>query len=381
VSAFRAALPLLSVTLVNKVMSLSMSLLPAIVVARALPPGQAAAVVGLARGAAVVGTLASGALADRFGAKWVLVGSIALSGAGALGMARSVGAVDLAIAAAATQIGLACFPVLNRVLLAGAVPLDQQREALAWLRTTANLGLVMSFALGGAFGTHVTALLVADAVGSWLAAALGAALLTDARRPATPSSAGASTWRPFLYLTAVMCAWGCAYEGFLTACAAQLRATWGPEGVSVFAWVMVLNTVGCALLGVVVARRIEAPDLAVPVGFALLLAGAALGVTGSPAAAFVGMALATAGELAFSATAQFAWMALTPEGPRKATVFSVAMTASFLARAAGAALVFPLVVHAPFPALGMAGLVVPGVLLSLAGAPAWAAFRTTRGVR
>ena len=44
-------------------------------------------------------------------------------------------------------------------------------------------------------------------------------------------------------------------------------------------------------------------------------------------------------------------------------------------------MVFPLVVHGPFPALGMAALVVPGVLLSLAGAPAWAAFRTAGGVR
>lgn len=380
-SAFRSVSPLLAVTFVNKVASLAMAVLPAMIVARALPAGEAASVMIVGKGAAVVGTLLSGPVSDRIGPKPVLVGSIAIAGLGAWGMALAHTSVALAFAAAVCSAGLACFPVVNRMLIAGSVPLGDQREALAWLRTTANLGLVASFTLGGLFGANVVALVVVDGAMSLVAAALGAVLLPDVRPPPAGMRAGASTWGPFGYMTLVICGWGFAYEGFLTACAAQLRISLGPGGVSVFSWVMVMNTVFCALLGVVAASRIATPDRTVAGGFALMLVGASLGVTGSPTAAFAGMALVTLGELLFSATGQFVWMSLTPDVPRKATVFSTAMTASFLARAAGAAVVFPLVVHGAHPALAMGALVVPGLALAVFGAPVWAAFRAVGGVR
>jgi MFS family permease len=381
VTAFRSAAPLLAVTLVNKIASIAISLLPALVVAMALPAGESSAVVGFAKGAAVVGTLSSGGLADRFGPKPVLVASIAVAGVGALGMAASTGAVALGVSAAITMAGLACFPVLNRMVIAASVPVSEQREALAWLRTTANLGLVASFALGGTLGSHVTALLVLDGAMSLVAAGLGAALLPAARPPATVATGGASTVGPFLWMTALICGWGFAYEGFLTAVAAILRDELGPSGVSVFSWVMVTNTVGCALLGVAVATRIAVPDRTVPLGFALLAVGAALGVTGTSATAFGGILLATAGELLFSATAQFVWMSLTPQGPNKSSWFAAGMTLSFLARAAGGAVVFPLVVHGAWPGFAMAAMVVPGFLFALGGRRAWEAFRAAGGIR
>jgi MFS family permease len=381
-TALRSALPLLAVTLVNKVASLAMSLLPAILVAREVSAGDAAAVMIVGKGAAVFGTLFSGSAADRYGARRVLVASLVVAGLGAYGMAVAPTSAALAAAAATAQIGLACFPVLNRVIIAGSVALTDQREALAWLRSTANLGLIVSFALGGVFGAHVAGLVLLDGTLALAAAALGAALLPDVRPAPVGRAAGeASTLGPFLAMTAMMCAWSFAYDGFLTACAAQLRASLGPSGVSVFSWVMVLNTVGCALLGVVAANRIASPDRTVVPGFALLAVGSGLAVTGSPAAAFVGMALATAGELVFSATGQFVWMALTPNTHRRSSVFSVAMTANFLARAAGAAVVFPLVVDGAHPALAMGALALPGLVLAALGAPVWAAFRGVGGIR
>lgn len=380
-SAFRSVSPLLAVTFVNKIASLAMAVLPAMIVARGMPAGEAATVMIVGKGAAVFGTLLSGPLSDRVGPKPVLVGSIAIGGLGAWGMALAPTSAALALAAAVCSAGLACFPVVNRMLIAGSVPLGDQREALAWLRTTANLGLVASFTLGGFLGSHVVALVVVDGAMSLVAAALGAVLLPDVRPPPAGLRGGASTWGPFGYMTLVICGWGFAYEGFLTACAARLALSLGAGGVSVFSWVMVLNTVFCALLGVLAASRIARPDRTIAGGFALLLVGAALGVTGHPAAAFAGMGLVTLGELLFSATGQFVWMSLTPDVPRKATVFSTAMTMSFLARAAGSALVFPLVVDGAQPALAMAALVVPGLALALLAGPVWAAFREVGGVR
>ena len=84
---FRRALPLLAVSLVNKVASVGVSLLPVLVVERALPPGEAAFVLGAARAAAVLGTVGGGLLADRFGGNVALLVSFGTAAAGVAGMA------------------------------------------------------------------------------------------------------------------------------------------------------------------------------------------------------------------------------------------------------------------------------------------------------
>jgi hypothetical protein len=93
------------------------------------------------------------------------------------------------------------------------------------------------------------------------------------------------------------------------------------------------------------------------------------------------MALVTAGELVYVATSQFVLMALVPDVPRRATVFSVAMTATFVMRAIGGALAFPLIVSAERPATAMVVLGVPAVLSALLARPVWRAFDVVAGVR
>lgn len=384
VTPFRRALPLLSVSLVNKLASVGVSLLPVVVIDRALSPGEATLVLGAGRAAAVAGTLASGWLSDRAGSKVALLASFALSAAGVGGLAGAGTAGPLLAAAAAANAGLAMFPVAARLLLAATVPGEGQKEAVAWLRTTANLGLAVSFVVSWALGgERVTTLLLLDAATSLLALALAAAWLPAEAPPAAAAATGEGGGRPgpFVAMTALVGLWSLGYEAYLTSAAALLRTELGPDGVRVFSMVMVANTVGCTLLGVAASRWIERPDRSVPAGFALLLVGAVVGTGGEPAAALVGVSVVTAGELLWAATSQYVWMGLLPAGTRRSTVFSVAVTSNFLARAVGSALVFPVVLGSGHPRWVMAALCVPGLVGALLAGPVWAEHRRVGPVR
>jgi MFS family permease len=384
VSALRYAWPLLVVTLVNKMASLALSLLPALLVDREVGVGAAALAMGISRAASIAGTLLSGVLADRYGLKLTLFGALVLAGLGAAAMIVE-GPLPLLVAGAVlAQIGMGMFPMTTRLLLVSLVPLEHQREALAWQRTTGNGGLILAFTMGALLGQHVGLLLALDAGSSLLAAALTWGLVPSTGHEGKGKARGqaSSGWGVFLWATLLVGWWNLTYEAYLTASAAQLRLALGPDGVSWYSTVMILNVVGCAGLGLLVTRWIDEPRWSVPAGLALLLAGAAVGVARPDHVwqVALGMALATAGELVFTATSQFVWMTLLPASPRQATVFSVAMTAVMLLRAVGAALAFPLVVNAPAPSLSMLLLGVPGLLLALSAAPVWRAFREAGGV-
>lgn len=359
--------------------SLALSLLPALLVEREAGPLAAALAMGVARAAAVVGSLGGGVLSDRYGLRPILVGSLLLAGTGALAMVPRGSLALLVLGATLVQVGTGVFPIVIRLALVRLVPAEHQREALAWMRSTTNLGLVVSFGLGAALGTSVGLLLLLDAVASLGAAALATRLpdRADTAPPPAPAGAGGGTLHAFAWATAVVATWGLAYEAYVTATAAQLREVLGPAGVSWYSGVMLGNVVGCALLGVVFARAIAEPRWSIPAGALLLVGGATLGVAwpGWKPAVAAGMLLVTVGELVFTATSQFVWMTLLPDTPRRSTVFAVATTATSLARAMGAALAFPLVVDLRVPGLGMAALALAVLVLGATAEPVWRAFR------
>ncbi|MEQ1504994.1 MAG: MFS transporter, partial [Myxococcota bacterium] len=276
--AFWRAAPLLVVTFVHRMASIALSLLPALLVDREASIAAAAVAMGVVKSAGIVGNLASGVVADRFGLRVTLVCSLGLAGLGVLGMLVPRSVELLCVGAAIAQIGTGMVPGATRLMLAAMVPLEEQRAALAWQRSTANLGLVVSFSLGAALGGHVPVLLALDAAASFGAAAFAARLPGGAPVAATPKAGSASTVIPFVWMTVILGGYNLVYEAYFTATAAQLRAALGPAGVSWYSAVMVLNVVGCAALGVLAARWIDEPRWSIPGGLVLLLVGAGVGV-------------------------------------------------------------------------------------------------------
>ena len=251
------------------------------------------------------------------------------------------------------------------------------------MRTVANGGLAVSYGVSLlAGGENLVPLLLLDAATSLAAFVLGLFVLPAARSStAGPGSGEGASYPVFLAMTAIVAGWSVGYECYLTASAALLRVALGPDGVRVFSGVMVLNTVGCTVLAVVLARAIAKPDRAVPAGFALLLLGAAIGVGADAPSAVLGMTVVTLGELLYSATAQYVWMGLVPAGKHRGAVFSAGMTATFLGRALGASLAFPLVVEGSHPHLAMAAIVAPFALLAASARPIWRAWHAIGAVR
>ncbi|MEQ1504322.1 MAG: hypothetical protein ABMB14_18925, partial [Myxococcota bacterium] len=87
-------------------------------------------------------------------------------------------------------------------------------------------------------------------------------------------------------------------------------------------------------------------------------------------------------ELVFTATSQFVWMTLLPSSSHgRGKTFAVAMTATSVFRAIGAALAFPVVVESARPGLAMAALALPALAVALPAGPVWRAFRAAGGVR
>lgn len=373
--ALRYGWPLYLVTFVNKVASIALSLLPALLVARETDTATASLALGLVRAGTIAGTLLSGPIADRWGLKPTLLLSLLLSGLGVAAMAAQGALWPLVIGALVAQIGMGMTPMALRLLLVARVPAEHQRQSLGWQRSVTNGALVVSFSLGALLGgEHVGTLLLLDAAGSLLAALLTQALLGGgSAEQKTLAPSGAHLWLPFARITAILGAWRMSYEIYLSASAAMLQRAWGDDGISLYSQIMVMNTVLCALFGVLSARWIDDPRWSVPLGLLLLLVGSAIGVSdvGSLLLVAAGMGAVTLGELLFTATSQFVWMALLPDGPRRSTVFAMATTATYAMRSLGGVLTWPLVVDAERPSLGMALLCLPGLLLCLWPGQMW----------
>src|SRR5262249_15276986 len=154
---------------------------------------------------------------------------------------------------AIAQLGTGMFPTTARMLLAVLVPVSEQREALAWQRATANLRLVVSFSLRALLGQHVSGLLLLRACTAFFAAVLAWRDPNAPPAPAPDNTGGGSTVGPFVWMTCIVGSYALLYEAYMTATAAQLREALGPAGVSWYSGVMVLNVVGCAVLGVAVS--------------------------------------------------------------------------------------------------------------------------------
>ena len=135
--------------------------------------------------------------------------------------------------------------------------------------------------------------------------------------------------------------------------AARCRIVFGEQGLTVFSELWIANTVLCAALSIVAARRLSSASKALPAGLLLVTAGLSLsfGPGGSKAALFAGMLALTAGEIVFNALAGLVLVLvrLAPPGLRQGSAYGGAVFVQFAGRIAGGSLAFPLVVATAHP--------------------------------
>ena len=130
---------------------------------------------------------------------------------------------------------------------------------------------------------------------------------------------------------------------------------------------MVLNTVLCAAFAVHASRFFHRAWPAVTGGFLLTAAGILIAAWGMASQAWVlgGMICISMGEIMLSALSQYTLMKLTPAGKNAGFYYSTGLTLMQCGRIAGAALAFPLLIHAPNLHL-FTGLIVACLIILLA---------------
>jgi hypothetical protein len=156
--------------------------------------------------------------------------------------------------------------------------------------------------------------------------------------------------------------WSFFYELFLEGGAGRLEVLHPGEGLRRFSTMMILNVVICTAAAVHASRFFHKAWIAITGGMALTAIGVLVAGWGlaSQVWVFGGMFLITLGELMLGAVAQYTLMRMTPGIAKAGLYYSAGLTVMQCGRIAGAALAFPLLIHAsslaPFTA------VVSGVL-------------------
>ena len=317
------------------------------------------------KGTMLAGTLVGGALTARFSSRTLVLAALLMSAAG-LGLLPFQTSIWLILLCGMlAQFSEALMNVVQRLLLMDQVEHAHQKEALGWMRMVNNFAQVFSFsvaALGARLG--LTPLMLFDSFTSLSAFFIGRKILPRREGPAESgrglggdmASAGASKWT-FFRMALVLMGWSFFYELFLEGGAGRLEILHPGQGLHRFSTMMILNTVLCAAFAVQATKLFTKPWLAILGGMLLTVLGILLAGWGMASQVWVfgGMLLVTMGELMVGSTAQYTLMRLTPAGSKAGFYYSLGISLMQGGRIIGAAVAFPLLIHAsrlgPFTAL------------------------------
>lgn len=374
--AFRQSRPVLLTAFANKVGSIGLSLVPILLVSKGVTTAQGSLVLSALKATILAGTLAGGALSDRLSSRALVLAALLLSacGLGLLPFQRSVFLILLLGILA--QLAEALMNVAQRLLLMNQVEAGRQKEGLGWLRMASNFAQIFSYtiaALAARWG--VMPLMVFDAATSLGAFLLGRKALPRAAASGKPQRgiAGGRSGAPaskaaFFGCAVVLMGWALMYELFLEGGAGRLEILHPGEGLRRFSTMMILNTALCAVFAVRAARFFEKSWEAIAGGLTLTTLGVLIAGCGmaSQSSVFGGMLLISLGEIMLGTSAQYTLMRLTPGAENAGFYYSMGLSLMQCGRIAGAALAFPLLIHAdslaPFTILVTA---IPTVLLVL----------------
>jgi MFS family permease len=354
--AFRQSRAVLLTTFTNKVGSIGLSLVSILLVRRGASTTQGTLVLSSLKAVSIVGTLAGGALSDRFDTRALALAALLLSATG-MGLMPFPSAIALILLCGIlAQFAESLMNVVQRLLLVGNVESAHHKESLGWLRMVSNFAQIFSFsiaALGSAFG--VAPLMLFDAATSLVAFAVGRKILPRSsaraqREDPTPEAekTGPSSLPAFVGIAVVLLGWSLMYELFLEGGSGRLEVLHPGEGLRRFSTMMILNTILCAAFAIPATRLFRDSWRAIAGGVVLMAAGVLIAGWGMATQAWVfgGMLCITVGELMLGAVAQYTLMRLTPAGRNAGFYYSTGLTLMQCGRIVGAGLAFPLLIRA-----------------------------------
>jgi MFS family permease len=354
--AFKQSRPVLLTTFTNKVASIGLSLVTILLVKRGVSTAEGSLVLSVMKATLLAGTLIGGALSDRLSSRSLVLGALLLSATGMGLLPFSTSIALILLFAVAAQFAEALLNVTQRILLMDMVDFSYQKESLGWLRMVANFAQIFSFsiaALGAGLG--VMPLMLFDASTSLAAFFLARRILPHIpREPAAgrglggEHTGGLAPKSAFFRLALVMMGWSFFYELFLEGGSGRLEVMHPGQGLHRFSTMMILNTVVCAAFAVQASRLFRDSFKALVYGLLLTAAGILIAGWGIAAQywVFSGALLMSLGEIMIGAVAQYTLMRLTPADRSAGFYYATGLTIMQCGRIAGAALAFPVLIHA-----------------------------------
>ncbi|MGK5675696.1 MFS transporter [Micromonospora sp. URMC 106] len=248
-----------------------------------LSPAQVA--LGLAVAAAVGMALSTpmGYVADHYGAKRIMLGTLLLLAVAYAGLVAVRGVWSFTLLASVIAVGEACAKSANGAMVATAVPPEQRLRLRAYLRSANNAGIGLG-ALAGSLPLllDTRAAYVAMLLGNTATFLLAATVLTRVRAaapvPARPDDQPrliALRDRPFLSFALVDGLVASLYNEMLSFALPLWLALRAHAPLWLVSATLLINTMGCVLFQVLAARGADGPASGARVGRrgALVVAG------------------------------------------------------------------------------------------------------------
>ncbi len=265
--------------------------------------------------AGMAASLVAGSLADRFGRRVVMVGSLLVSGSVYLLLSGASGYASFALLMAVFGMGNPMYQVSADAMLADLVPAEQRAEAYSINRIASNAGFGLGPAVGGFLATASYSLAFYGAsVGFFAYAVLVAVFARETlrRRPAglprgvvAPGFLTVARDRRFVTFAALISIGLIAPSTVWILLAPYTKANFGlPEYL--YGWIPTTNAVLCvtAQYPVTSLTKRFAPLTVIAAGMAIYAAGAgSVALMGAFPGFVLSMAVLTAGELIVVPTA------------------------------------------------------------------------------
>jgi len=404
VKAPAGSLPLLVTALVNRMGTIGLTLIPALLVQHQLSATTSSWIMTTSRIGMILGTLFSGWIVDQKGPKQTLLWALILSSIGLFALPLVTQAPLLAFFALVAQGGNAMYPSSMRLLLVRLVDGEsQQKVALGWVRMVNNLGQVVSYGIGAlAGGWGLIPLFWLDSATGIISAKYAAAKIpAKAENLVTQVNGPVLWWDPTslfrqsirsqqerlktaLGLGALGMGFSFFYDLFMISSAARLSQELGPDGVSWFSLTMLTNTALCALLAVKATRIFIYPERVIPLAvfFAFLANWICFGTIpdcsqGMLYSTFIAILVLTGAELAFFATSTFALLQWIPKSPYQGRIHSLLVLLQVTGRLIAASISFPVILQGDQT---LVRITLTSILTLMAAITLWVYPRVKRGV-
>ncbi len=381
----RDSLPLSFTSFVNKCGAVGLNLLPMMIVEKGLTAKEGSIVLGIVKASTLLGTFFGGYSSDNFGLRTTILISFGLTTIG-LGLLPLLNPIVLfTLLAALAQTGHAMFPSAARLMLLEIHGHQRLQEGIAWLRTANNAGSIVGFSLSAGLSyLGIAFFFFIDAGTSLLAFLFGWHLLPGSANKKISTelqkfsvmkilkSYREPQSRLFLFFVSslIIALFSLNYEMAMIGIAAKAKLLYADDGLKLFSWFMIINTIICAVSAIPAARFFKNIKFVFIIGFLLAPFGGMISLLNvpTPVHIFIGALFMTMGEVIFTSMAQYCLLILTPESSRKGALFSFALILQKLSMILAGFITLPLVVygnyaHFAFGTVSLLALVLVSVFL------------------